>query len=412
MFAKRKINLELVILIEASKIALLGNSSNNLQKILSNNKINWKQLQKLVSFHSIRPILNHALSVCDSNTEVPLGFTDTLKNACISQSFYNMAFKVEIPNLLRLLEANGIAAMPFKGIVFTHSFYPKENLREAGDLDILIHKKDIKKALKVLIDNAYNYKVIVLNQQSENHNFITNISSYSEISLRKTMWNSANVNLDLHWALHYEHLPLKTPIDLFFNSLKKEKFYDNECKMPSIETIFWTMLVHHGGKESWLKIKNLCDLLMFYKKFGHEIDWKEILRKSENIKIKRNLLFGFYYLEKYFEIQIPPIIKCQFAEHKIGLNDGIHLWFWQKGEHWESPKIRIVFEYIFKLHQDADFDFLKYAKETLITFAKPNPLERKRLITFPDKFKFLNLVSKIITYLTRPILGSFFPYIR
>ncbi len=63
-----------------------------------------------------------------------------------------LLFAGRLVEILRLLEANNITAIPYKGPVLAASVYDNLVLRQAGDLDILVHSRDVSKA-KALISS-------------------------------------------------------------------------------------------------------------------------------------------------------------------------------------------------------------------------------------------------------------------
>ena len=56
---------------------------------------------------------------------------------------------------MKLLESNGINAIPYKGPVLANLAYGNLSFREFGDIDILINKSDALKAKEIMISNGY-----------------------------------------------------------------------------------------------------------------------------------------------------------------------------------------------------------------------------------------------------------------
>ena len=62
---------------------------------------------------------------------------------------HSLANAVELIAVLKALEDELIPAMPFKGVVLGASIYHDLSARPAGDLDLLIHDRDLSRAATV-----------------------------------------------------------------------------------------------------------------------------------------------------------------------------------------------------------------------------------------------------------------------
>ncbi len=70
-----------------------------------------------------------------------------------------MATNQELERLLRLLIEQGIQVLPYKGVLFIAELYKNKQLRETHDLDLLVHPKDAKKALEILLEDGYVFDI-------------------------------------------------------------------------------------------------------------------------------------------------------------------------------------------------------------------------------------------------------------
>jgi hypothetical protein len=67
---------------------------------------------------------------------------------------------------------------------------------------------------------------------------------------------------------------------------------------------------------------------------------------------------------------------------------------------------RLKYERILWSIQDEGFSRWTYIKEMFKMYTIPNPIESKRLVTFPVNYYVLNGISKVITYLWKRGLGK------
>ena len=64
--------------------------------------------------------------------------------------------RLELNEIKKAFSINGIDFMPLKGAVL-QKLYPRIEYRNMTDIDILVRKKDVDKAVKVLKELAYKY---------------------------------------------------------------------------------------------------------------------------------------------------------------------------------------------------------------------------------------------------------------
>jgi hypothetical protein len=68
---------------------------------------------------------------------------------------YNLFLEKELLRLLDTFKADNIMAVPFKGPLLAVAIYGDMLLRECGDLDFLIKRKDVRIAINLLVSLGY-----------------------------------------------------------------------------------------------------------------------------------------------------------------------------------------------------------------------------------------------------------------
>lgn len=105
--------------------------------------------------------VDQSVSVIVGNALFKLGvLTDELKQAFFNEQLvgiYNVEqIHHELENIVSLFEKEKIPFIPLKGSVL-RSFYPKPEMRESCDIDILIQREDLERACKSL-ETEYGYE--------------------------------------------------------------------------------------------------------------------------------------------------------------------------------------------------------------------------------------------------------------
>lgn len=383
------ISIELQILIEACKITLLNAPDKDFKQLLASPQLDWQRLKKLVIYHGIRPILYTALSK-QKEAAIPADFFGYLRNYATRQSINQLYYATELEQLLQLLETEKIPVLPYKGAMLNKLLYRNNALRECIDIDIYVPKSHAEQALRLLLSKGYAFR---LKNEADSIDIkeLLNVYGWNEVSL--TRGGSKGVDIDFHWKLHSSLYPYQLDERVFLINRNAQVLVKKEVLLPSDETVFLMMLAHHGGRESWLKLKHLCDLALFFKTEKMASFIETLAPTLKKAKLWNTYRLGCYCLQKVFGMEVES--KEDFTKSYEGI-----LRYWENAVDVietfsaKAKSIKLLFS-----HQDEGFSKRAYWKEYLKFYSVPNVIEEQRLWTFKDKYVMLNLSSKVITYL-------------
>jgi hypothetical protein len=206
--------------------------------------------------------------------------------------------------------------------------------------------------------------------------------------------------VDFHWELCNQFLNYKVDLGLFFKNLETINFYGKEIKVSNPNALFWSLVLHHGGKELWLKFKNLVDLIAFMERYQKEIDWDLVIRQAKEFKILVSMKTGFYLIHHIFDYPLPAILRQEIQDFVPSKLDQI-IAFWNESKYWNKTIPRWRYEQILHHSQDDGYSIFGYIYKLYQTYSVPNPFEHKRIFNFPASWTLLNFIDKIISYLLR-----------
>lgn len=374
---------EIRVFIQAIKSELLG------VKSLEVNSVNFEALQQKLWFHSIRPIL-HQFFAKNYSEEFPKSIKSELAQYVQTQTFVSLKYTHETSRLLQLFREKGLRVLPYKGVLFLKELYGNTQLRELGDMDFLFHPDWADDGMRIVLSEGYQFKTVDKTfEDFPNQQIIEaalSATGQHEISFVKN-----DLHLDFHWGLYHGHLPFNIDFESFF-----------ESEEPSPKTIFWMLLLHHGGRENWTRMKHFADLIMFLNRFGDILNWNEVSKTAKHFKLHKQLIVGFRLLKKHVDYALPADVNNELTNYpatqkvELLIED-----YWNRSEHWGTLFPRLRMERIFVNLQDEGFSKRQYLKKFYRTYAKPNPLEQRRIFTFPDNYPTLNFISKVLTHLIR-----------
>lgn len=111
------------------------------------------ELGELAESHRVAPWLAAAIANEPSLSALP--GLQHIQQAAGRQTFHALRLFAELSHLLVPLNAAGVPVVVLKGPVVAQQYYPDQSLRPYGDVDILIHERDLGAVSDLLSDRGY-----------------------------------------------------------------------------------------------------------------------------------------------------------------------------------------------------------------------------------------------------------------
>jgi hypothetical protein len=113
---------------------------------------------------------------------------------------------------------------------------------------------------------------------------------------------------------------------------------------------------------------------------------------------------GFYLIKYVFNYPLPAMIEAEIQGFRpVKLNKIVS--FWEDSKFWNTMLPWWRYQQILHYSQDEGYTLFGYIIKLYRMNSIPNPLENKRLYTFPTKWMVFNFLSKVATYGIRKIAG-------
>ncbi|MHA8051761.1 nucleotidyltransferase domain-containing protein [Aquirufa sp. ROCK-SH2] len=363
--------------------------------------INWPKFKKACAYHGMRHV---AFSANQQQAVLPTNLSHFYQKFAQQRAKSNLDNVLEIKRLYTLFENEGISPLLLKGALYTQLLYQNKLLRESTDIDFLFKKSDSLKGMKILIKENYQCRDLGTFHTSKNLDSdlqeLINGSNFQELHFDKKSYN-----VDFHWELFNQFFYYQFDLSFLFDQTEQLNFYGQKIVVTRPEALFWSLIFHHGGKEFWLKFKDLVDLLAFMKTYQDQIDWQLMLQQAKDFNVLTVVKNGFWLIREVFAFELPEAIENElqhYAPKKIHLTVD----FWGKANYWNKMIPRWNYEQILHHSQDQGYTFLSYLKKLYNTYNSPNPFERKRIFNFPSGWGILNFIDKILSYIFYHLVGK------
>src|SRR5580692_11027431 len=106
-------------------------------------QVHWDSLLNLAEHHGVQPIL--ARSLMSFEDQIPTQALITLKQSYQVNLHKALLLSGEFVRVANSLSQAGIDFIPYKGLALAETVYGDIALRQAGDIDLLIHATDLRR---------------------------------------------------------------------------------------------------------------------------------------------------------------------------------------------------------------------------------------------------------------------------
>ncbi|NYB52811.1 MAG: nucleotidyltransferase family protein [Methanobacteriaceae archaeon] len=286
------------LLIHLSHTPIETKKQTKIQKIIQKG-VDWDYLLKRASYHGLRPMLYYTLK--NYPNSVPFDVLNFLKDFLVKNSYKNLSFTGEVLRIIKLLDEADVTTIPYKGPVLAIQGYDNLSLREFGDLDLFIEKRDFYKVKRILINE--NFEAVLNLSPSKEKKYLKSQREYKFKNrhngiILEIQWNVVGFSFSFPNETSY-------PIDKI--NLQSVFMNNRSIKTFSNEDLILILSIHVAG-HMWSRLSWLYDLASLIKKF-EDLNWGVMIKKAEKLGVQRILFSNLYILQILFNLRYPKIVN-------------------------------------------------------------------------------------------------------
>lgn len=284
------------VLILCSRTKINVEMENRILDLISSN-FDWNYLIEKASFHFLRPLLCQNIKlICPE--KVPSRVLNDLNRFFQNNIFKNLLLLGELTKIMELLEKSGIPSLTYKGPILAYQCYGNIAYRQFGDIDILINKNDALNAKNVMIASEYQF----YEYNSPNH------STYMKLNSEFKFTNDKHVLIEINWNFAGMLFSFRNSTDILFEELEEVEINGNKFfTFSPLNQIL--VLSIHCAKHDWKRLSWICDISEYIR--NQNVDWNELIEKSEILGIKRILFINLYLAKELFGLVIPKEMEVE-----------------------------------------------------------------------------------------------------
>jgi hypothetical protein len=284
-------------------------------KSLTCSSLDWEHIIEMATRHRLIPLLYINLNSI-SPENVPEDVLANLKEEFHNNARKNLLLTGELVKIMNLLKENDINAIPYKGPVLANLVYGNSGYRQYGDVDILIDGSDALIVKEIMILAGYELY----------HPISIDDSYYIKFVTEHQFINKDNgVIIEIKWKFEGDFFTFPTKPLFLFENLEIVDIDGLEINnFDKINHII--ILCIHAAKHGWMRLSWMGDIAAFLN--GKDIDWFNVIKKSEKLGVKKILLINLNLARKLLGLEIPNSILV-YIDSDSSVND-ISLWVLNK----------------------------------------------------------------------------------
>ena len=257
--------------------------------------LNWDRLVALAQRHGLAPLLYAHLSQM-GDAPVPAETLAFLRDYAQKNTAFVVLLTGDLVRLLKVLEANGIRAVPYKGPATALKLYGNVARRQFADLDILVRQRDVWEASRVI--EAEGFEPVLPLPNTERARLLRH--AYVRMFHR----DSSRTLLELHWNIAEPYWAVRFDADAMWRRLEAMPLPGATAWVPCAEDLLLLLCVH-GVRHGSDKLEGIGSIAALVRSTP-DLDWEHVWRQSGAMHCQRILAFGLLLACGLFDVPLPP----------------------------------------------------------------------------------------------------------
>lgn len=273
---------------------------------LAGNIHDWGETLRVAKQHRVVPMLFSRLTQADA--PIPPQAQEQLQSEYRRNLFHCMANAAELIALLKVFEAQTIPIMPFKGVVLAASIYGDHTARTAGDLDLLVHPRDLQRATQLMIDRGYTLHT------PTNADFSPANPDDCEYHFER---RSDGMVAELRWKLELVWRRFEHDLGMDWGWPRRRTATLAGATVPDLDAETTLLLLcMHGSKHVWDRLGWIVDVAQLLAS-SPLLNWKRIELEARRTGLWPSLAFGVSLAHRVCGAPVPAPVLRRFESSSV-----------------------------------------------------------------------------------------------
>jgi hypothetical protein len=258
--------------------------------------IEWESVLRLAEQHGTSSLLYQNLArLADA---IPPAVLTSLRQRYERNVHKSLFLTRELIRILDCLDAIGVEVIPYKGVVLSEVYYGDMAMRQSGDMDLFVRKRDVARTKSAVRDLGFTPRVPIPEDAE---------ADYIASGYECTFDSPAGKNLlELQWALQPRFYAVDFEMDGLFERAVNVALAGRSVRTPSPEDLLLVLSVH-AAKHVWGRLIWLCDIAQILKR--ENVNWKWVQSQAQELGIERILHITLLLANRLLATAIPAPLE-------------------------------------------------------------------------------------------------------
>jgi len=276
--------------------------------------LDWAYLIAQADRHGVLPLLAGVIASWEASS-LPQEPLDELRRRMLALAAHNLSLSVSLRQLVDLLESHAIPVVPFKGPALAVAAFGDVAHRQFDDLDVLVPRKDLQRAIDLLQGAGHRLLNPRLGQQ------LGAMLRHDKHVLFEH--RPSGTLIEVHWALAPRHFGLPLNERLIWESAHRVTVAGRPMRAVPPDVLL-LMLCIHGARHEWRRLSWIVDVAAL----GHrcpDLPWTRLRVEARRIGAERLVHLGLGLAHRVLHMPLPDDVRCAISADRVcgDLQDGI-----------------------------------------------------------------------------------------
>jgi hypothetical protein len=337
-------------------------------------RVNWKEWFELVHAHRLVPHSQRALGAVRALS--PPDVAEALMKETVTIAARSLARTRQLAELLSVLAADGVRALPFKGPALSLAAYGDLGVRDSIDLDVVVRPDDIDAARAAMIRAGYAPR--------------TEMSPAQERTLQRSFGHfvyaapHGGAAVELHWRFAAPRYPWSIPAEEVFSRAVTIDLAGSPIASPDATDQLLLQLMH-GARHQWERLEWLVAFAQLLRRVGENEE--VLIERAEANGSSRALSLALRLAHDLLGAPLSPRLAALAGEERSAARAA------QIVGAIEAARFSTVQPYVFNMAMmDRGRDRARYIALSVLS---PTPREWE-LVRLPDWLVFLYYPIRLV----------------
>ncbi|MGB8509120.1 MAG: nucleotidyltransferase family protein [Pyrinomonadaceae bacterium] len=268
--------------------------------------LDWAYIYQLAKRHSVLSLFYWRLREAAPDA-IPAAQLKKFRENYRDNAARNLFLAGELVRIIKKFEDAGVEAIPYKGPALAITAYGNLSLRRFVDLDIMVRKKDVARAMELLEDGGYEPQLRLTDSQ--------------QALLLRTQHNfpftreGGRLIVELHWEVAARQYASSLSAEDLWGRLQRMTINNTKVKTLSVEDLLLSLCVH-GSKHLWERLAWICDVAELIN--SQQVDWTWLVRRATEARHERMLLLGLRLSHELLDAPLPDELRdAAYSEREV-----------------------------------------------------------------------------------------------